>query len=86
MTPYRLNEAFLAKTHNLKHFTSYANAVHPYLVFYLVFVTIQASLLVKKANEILSATRNTYEANECRRQQATFSEAPSFLTSRILPF
>ena len=26
---------------------------------HLVFVTIQASLLVKKANEILSTTRNT---------------------------
>ena len=26
---------------------------------YLVFVTTQASLLVKKANEILSTTRNT---------------------------
>ena len=32
---------------------------------YLVFVTTEASLLVKKANEILSTTRN-----ECRRQQA----------------
>ena len=34
---------------------------------YLVFVTIQASLLVKKANEILSTTRKEY-----RRQQAAF--------------
>ena len=33
---------------------------------YLVFVNIQASLLVKKANEMLSTT-----TNECRRQQAT---------------
>ena len=35
---------------------------------YLVFVT-------KKANEILSTTRNT---SQCQSTQATFSEAPSF--------
>ena len=43
-----------------------------------VFVNIQASSLVKKANEILSTTRN-----ECRRQQATTVSYPSL---KLRPF
>ena len=45
---------------------------------YLVFVTTQASLLVKKANEILITT------NVEGSKKLPFTEAPSFLTSRIL--
>ena len=45
-----------------------------YIRPYLLYVTIQASLLVKKANETVNVGGS----------KLPFSEAPSFLTSRIL--
>ena len=79
MTPYLLNEAFLAKTHNLKHLTCHANAVGAY--HYSLLCSHRDSL-----DKCADRQRTNYGSREGPSHPSVLRALPSFHHSILLFF